>query len=244
MRKLFVALTCFFPVFFLGSSCPSPEQFPPPPLSAPAFIGKDLTAAKFDVFRPAIHLTWKAPSADSVAIREYVILSRSDDSAGFATIVRSIPDTVFDYYDNIDRIAVPAQNEIKPVYYRIFAIDTLGRNSDTSSIDSVMLSWPPKPLFPLMSDSMQPDSVVFTLTGVMGGYFPYIFLCSDSLGIFWKSPKPDTPTYSYADKTDRFIVNIPKNISFMRGSFYYWAVKVEIPTGNSQAIAISRFYVP
>ncbi len=243
MRKFHVVLTCFFSIFLLGSSCPTPEQFPPPPLSAPIITGKEIALAKFDTYRPAIHITWKAPATDTLAIKEYVILTKSDDSAGFSVLVRNIPNTVLNYYDNIDRISIPA-NEIKSVYYKIFAIDSLGRNGDTSSLDSFIVSWPPKQIFPLSSDTIVPDSLVFTVSGVMGGYYPYVFLCSDSMGVFWKSPKPDTPTYSFADKTDRFIVQVPKTITFVKNSMYYWAVKVEIPTGNSQALAVSRFYVP
>jgi hypothetical protein len=241
MVKLWAA--CFLACFLLGLSCPTPESFPPPPLSAPVFSGDTLIAAKFDTYRPSVHLTWKEPRSDSLSIREFVILQNSSDSGGFSILVRSIPDTITEFYDNLDRIVFPQPWDFRTIKYRIFAIDTLGRSGDTSGIDSVALAWPPVLLRPADNDSVLPDSLAWSVSGVMSGFFTYVYLYSDDSGLVWKSPRPDTPIYSNHDKTDFFATALPPSLSLTRGASYYWAVKVEIPTGSASSLAISRFYV-
>jgi hypothetical protein len=228
----------------LGSSCPSPVSFPPPPLSAPSFTSADLVAAKFDTYRPAVHLAWKPPHTDSLGIREFVILQKAIDSSDFTVLVRSIPDSITQYDDNLDRIAFPQAWDIKTMQYRIFAIDTLGRPGDTSAIDSVAIAWPPNLLWPADGDSVRPDSLVWSVHGVMMGYFTYAFLYSDSAGLIWKSPRPDTPSYSSHDGIDHILVRLPDTLQLPSRMKYFWAVEVEIPTGSASSLAISRFYVP
>ena len=243
MRIIKVSAACFASCVLLGSSCPSPESFPPPPLSAPVFSSAEIIAVKFDTYRPAVHLTWKAPASDSLAVREFVILQKSMDSGVFSILVRSIPDSITGYYDNLDRIVFPQPWDITTLQYRIYAIDTLGRPGEMSAIDSVALAWPPTLLWPAEKDTVRPDSLAWSVFGVMNGYFSYVYLYSDSAGLIWKSPRPGTPTYSNHDKTDHFMVPVPQSLSLPAGKTYFWAAKVEIPTGQASSIAVGRFYV-
>jgi hypothetical protein len=243
MRIIKIPFVLFCAVFCLGLSCPSPEAFPPPPLSAPVFSNTTLTAARFDTYRPAVHLVWKAPNSDSLSIHEFVILEKSSDSGVFSVLVRSIPDSITDYFDNLDRIVFPQHWDTKTIQYRIFAIDTLGRSGDTSAIDSFSLSWPPGIIRPADADTVRPDTLVWTVFGVMNGYFSYACLYSDSGGCIWQSPRPDLPVYSNHDKTDRFTAVVPQSVPLTSGGTYYWAAMVEIPTGSASSIALSRFYV-
>jgi hypothetical protein len=244
MRVVKLLSLCCCSLILLGSSCPSPVSFPPPPLSAPTFLTTELTAAKFDTYRPAVHLTWKPPHTDSLSIREFVILQKSIDSSVFSILVRSIPDSITAYDDNLDRIAFPVAWDVSTMQYRIFAIDTLGRSGDTSAIDSIALAWPPTPLWPPDRDSVRPDTLAWSVFGVEMGYYTYVSLYSNSTGLVWKSPRPDTPTYSNHDKTDHFTVPVPSSLSLSSGTTYFWAVKVDMPTGPAYSLAISRFYVP
>jgi hypothetical protein len=244
MRIIKLSAACFASFILLGLSCPSPESFPRPPLSAPAFSGAELTVVKFDTYRPAVHLRWKAPASDSLAVREFVILQKSVDSSVFSILVKSIPDSITDYYDNLDRIVFPQARDFTTLQYRIYAIDALGRPGDTSAIDSVVLAWPPNMLWPTDKDSVRPDSLVWVVQGVEMGYFTYVSLYSDSAGLIWKSPRPDTPTYSTENSYDHIVVPLPGSLSLLSGTTYYWAVNVEIPTGQAWSIAVGRFYVP
>ena len=243
MRIIKFFAACFISCVLLGSSCPSPESFPRPPLSAPVFSNAECIAAKFDTYRPAVHLTWKVSDGDSLSVREFVILQKSMDSSVFSVLVRSIPDSVTGYYDNLDRIAFPQAWDFTTLQYRIYAIDTLGRPGDTSAIDSVVLAWPPTLLWPAEKDTVRPDSLAWSVFGVMNGYFSSVYLYSDTAGLIWKSPLPDTPTYSDHDKTDHFMIPLPQSLSIPAGSTCFWAAKVEIPTGQASAIAVGRFYV-
>jgi hypothetical protein len=243
MRIIKFSASCFVFFFLLGSSCPSPESFPEPPLSAPAFSSAELVAVKFNTYRPALHLTWKPPVGGSLSVREFVILQKSMDSSVFSILVRSIPDSITEYYDNLDRIAFPQAWDFTTLQYRIFAIDTLGRPGDTSAIDSVVLAWPPNILWPMDKDSVRPDSLVWSVYGVEMGYFTYVYLYSDSAGLIWQSPRPNTPTYSSHDGIDHIVVPLPGSLLLSSGATYFWAVKVEMPTGSASSMAISRFYV-
>jgi hypothetical protein len=244
MRMIKYPLVGFFAVFCLGSSCPSPESFPPPPLPAPSFSKTELTAARFDSYRPAVHLEWTTPNSDSLSIHEFVILEKSSDSGGFSVLVRSIPDSITSYFDNLDRIVFPQLWDIRTIQYRIYAIDTLGRSGDTSAIDSFSLAWPPEMVSPIEADTvLWPDSLVWNVSGVMSGYFTYVYLFSDSGGCLWQSPRPGIPVYSDHDKTVRFAVAVPGSLPLPSGGPYFWGAKVEIPTGSASSIAISRFYV-
>jgi hypothetical protein len=234
----------FLSLIVLGSSCPSPVAFPPAPLSAPIFLSADLTAAKFETYRPAVHLTWKPPHTDSLSIREFVILQKSIDSSVFSVLVRSIPDSITAYDDDLDRVNFPQQSNLETMQYRIFAVDSLGRSGDTSAIDSVVLAWQPIPQWPANGDSVRPDTLSWSVRGVMMGYFTYVSLYSDSARLVWKSPVPDTPTYSTENGTDHVVVHLPGSVPLLSGTTYYWAAKIDIPAGNASSIAISRFYVP
>jgi hypothetical protein len=239
-----ILTTCFISSLVLGSSCPSPVSFPPPPLSAPSFSTSELVAKKFDTYRPAIHLAWKLPSTDSLPIREFVILQRSLDSNAFSILVRSIPDSITEYYDDLDRVAFPQEWDVTTMQYRIFAIDSLGRSGDTSAIDSVAIAWSPALVWPAEGDTIRADSLAWSVRGVEMGYFTYVSLYSDSAGLIWKSPIPDTPTYSSHDGLDHFAVTLPKTLPLSSGASYSWAVKVDMPTVPASSIAIGRFYVP
>jgi hypothetical protein len=186
---------------------------------------------------------WKAPNSDSLSIHEFVILEKSSDSGVFSVLVRSIPDSITDYFDNLDRIVFPQKWDFKTIQYRIYAIDTLGRSGDTSAIDSFYLAWPPDIIRPSETDTVIPDTLMWDVSGVMGGYFTYVFLFSDSEGFLWQSPRPGIPVYSEHDKTDRFTVVVPQSVPLTSGGTYYWAAMVEIPTGSASSIALSRFYV-
>jgi len=238
-----VCTACSMFALFLGSSCPSPEPFPVPPLQAPSFTSATLTVARFDTYRPAVHLAWSSPHNDSLAVREFVILQRSQDSAGFSVLVRSIPDTVTGFYDNIDRFTFPQHWDFYTLEYRIFAIDSLGRAGDTSAIESLSVAWPPTLLWPATTDSVRPDSLAWTVFGVEFGYFSYVYLYSDTGGLIWKSPRPDTPTYSSHDNPDHYVQRLPGSLPLPSGQNYFWAVNVEIPTGQAWSIAVGRFYV-
>jgi hypothetical protein len=239
--KLFAA--CCLSALLLGSSCPSPEPFPSPPLQAPVFTGADLAVGRFDTYRPAIHLAWTSPRNDSVPTREFVILQKSIDSSGFFVLVRSIPDSVRDYYANLDRFTFPQAPDVFTLQYRIFGIDSLGRPGDTSAIESVAVAWPPMLLWPAENDSVGPDSLVWSVFGVMMGYFSYAYIYGDTAGFLWKSPTPDTPTYSTESHPVRHTVRLPASPALVAGHDYFWAVKVEIPSARASSIAVGRFYV-
>jgi hypothetical protein len=229
-------------LFLAGLTCPSPEPFPPPSLSAPVFLKMEVAAFKFDTYRPAIHLQWRAPSHDSLGIKEFVILKKTQSDSGFSVLVRSIPDSISNFYEAADNVGFPS-SDYKAVTYRIFAIDTIGRAGDTSAADSVVLVWPPQPVQPKDFDTLAgEDSLVWSVSNVQAGFFTYLFIYNDSLGLVWKSPKPLTPSFLTDGQTGIFGVVLPQVLLPLTSGVYSWAVKIEAPAKNAESMAMRRFY--
>jgi hypothetical protein len=235
IARLLLCLPC---LLLLGLTCPSPEPFPPPPPAAPLFSTIEVAAFKFDTYRPAVHLHWQMPANDSLAIHEFVILQKTPDDSDYSVLVRSIPDSVFDFYEALDNITLPGIFSYKTVLFRMYAVDMLGRTGDTAATDSIVLLWPPQ----LLVDTLRGDSLAWSVSSVQAGFFTTMYLYSDSIGLVWKNPRPDTPSFLTDGQTMIFTQKIPSSLLPLSAGVYYWAAKIEAPALNAQSIALRRLY--
>ncbi len=246
MISPFRFLLCVVPAFFvMDASCPSPISFPPPTLPAPLFTGINVDGFVFQSstgVRPSVHVQWKMPSGDSLGVKEFVLLQKLPGDSFFSVLARSIPGNISDYYENIDDFGYPNPLTYKTVLFRMFALDSIGRAGDTAARDSIVLAWPPKPVSPAQSDTIGPDSLVWSMWYVEGGYYSYSLLYSDSLGLVWNELRPIIPVYSSENDTVRFAAHIPDSLFPLNAGGYSWVMKVEIPSVNAQSMAVRRLY--
>jgi hypothetical protein len=119
----------------------------PPRLGAPEITELYVGEARLTLaWREAIRLRWKAPLTDSIGIRSYSILRKTDTDSLFDIFAGSqaIPSSFDTFYDKIDgkSIAFP-DADYRLIQYRILAIDSIGRLSDTSAACSLYLACQP-----------------------------------------------------------------------------------------------------
>ena len=243
MRLRLIALLGIGSCILLGASCPTSDPFPRPVVGAPSIAALEMTAIKIsDAYRAAVHLYWNLPQGDAQAIREVVILRKKQgiDSA-YDVFHYGIPDSVHDDYDVLNPKDFPTQGNFTLVWYRMYAIDTLGRPGDTSAPDSLQLCWPPLPQSPL--DTLRKNRFAWQTVRYLAGYFTYMFLWNDARGLIWASPKPSEPSYGH-ETADSFFVRLPDSLYPLTPGAYWYGAKVEIPGGNIQSLSVQQFYAP
>jgi hypothetical protein len=227
----------------LGSACPTSDPFPRPPVSPPAISSLEITAIKTsDAYRAAVHIRWTLPQTDSSAIRELIILRKKQISdTVYGVFHYGIPDTIRDDYDVLDPQDFPGQGVYLKLWYRMFAIDTLGRPGDTSPPDSIRLCWTPRPGTPL--DTLLKNQFKWYTIQYLAGYFTYMFLWSDTRGLIWTSPRSSEPSYGH-ETADSFFVRLPDSLYPLARGLYWYGAKIEFPGENIQTVAIQQFHAP
>jgi hypothetical protein len=210
----------------------------------PHFTSIDVAAVKSgETYRPAVKLTWDLPGKDSLPVGQFVILHKKEASdSAFSVLHFGIPDTSAADWDVLSLSDFPAQAGYSKIWYRVFAVDTFGRAGDTSAIDSVILSWPPLIIFPEAEGALRDNTFKWSTILYRSGYYTYLFLWSDSPGVFWKSPRPAEPTYGH-ETPDSQSFTLPSPPAPLAAGDYYCGVKVEIPGAGIQSIAVRRFHV-
>jgi hypothetical protein len=212
-------------------------------MHSPVFTSLDITGIKTsDAYQPAVYIQWNAPGGDSPTIREFVILRKKQSSDSvFSVMHYGIPDSVSGDYDVLDPKDFPVQGVYAKRWYRIFAIDVLGRPGDTSAPDSIRLCWAPRPGAPV--DTINQNIFTWYTIEYLAGYFTYLFLWSDTRGLVWTSPKPNEPSYGH-ETLDSFLVKLPDALYPLARGVYWYGLKVEIPGENIQTLAVQEFYAP
>jgi hypothetical protein len=193
-------------------------------------------------YRPAIHVPWQMPSNSVLGVHEFIIFQKLPTDSSFALLAQSIPDSVNNYYENIDDIGYPLQLAFKTVLFRMVAIDSIGRTSDTTISDSIVLAWPPNPVSPSESDTLGKDSLIWSVKYVEAGYSSFAMLYRDSVGLIWSQPPPTVLAIGAESDTERFSATIPNSVPLVAGG-YSWVIRVEIPSVNAQSMAVRRLYV-
>lgn len=244
-----VAWGAFLPAMLvlMGSTCPTYEPPPPPVPGAPVITHTEITgylSPSSRMVRPAVHLRWMPSPADSIGIQSFTILRRTGDDSSFSTLRRSIPRDITRYHDITDGITV-AEGTYLPVYYRVFAVDSLGRNGDTSAVDTVELANPARLMSPL--DTLRDPVFKWAIMGTMSVFYTYMCLW-DSLGLRWQSPLPSEPTFLSDYQVDSTSVRLPDSLIPLHQGTYFWGAKMDILNGRrtitTGSMAIGSFYVP
>jgi hypothetical protein len=226
----------------IASTCPTPDPFPSTPINAPSFTSLELIGEKWsDEYQPTIHLQWTLAGKDSLPVGKFIVLRKREMfDTTFEILPTDIPDSQYEDWDKLEATDFPDQGVYKKIWYRVFAIDTAGRPGDTSTADSVKLSWPPHITEPV--DTLLNNKFKWSTVRYLGGYYATLYLWNDS-GLVWNSPRPEEPQYGHETPDSETLVLPSPPASLLPGA-YYCGVKIQIPGEDIQSLALRQFYVP
>jgi hypothetical protein len=168
---------------------PLPHTIEKPLLQCDGFVvAPDIS----DGYREAIHLQWSLSDTETALVSTYTLLRKFSFDSVFDVFTgsRLIPADTFHFYDELINYVFPA-NGIDSVFYRILAIDTLGRAGDTSDI--VRLKIAPQPKFGSYDEE---KGCCSWESWIRGGIFSWCTVRHETETIHWTSERqekyPDT----------------------------------------------------
>ena len=211
----------------------------PPPLSPPEITAIDLTEARLSgSWREAIHLQWEAPSTDSIAIRSYTIIRRTDNDSSFDVFSRSqgIPSSIDTFNDDIKPIGFPDADYFS-VRYRIFAVDSLGRSGDTSAVCSLYLARQPV----IDTIDLAKSSFRWFSQFIQGSVETYIKIWNASGAAVFSSPRQEE--FGSWDYPVYFSATLPDSLSPFSPGTWYYAIYLFAMTAEHQSIKVDSFNV-
>jgi len=158
----------------------------------------------------------------------------------------SRPDSLVYRYDDpvsVSALGFPASG-YKSVYYRVLVVDSLGRPSDTSAVDSLFLAVPPFLSSPV--DGAVGKNLVFSweVTGHRPGYLTQCIIYSDT-GIVATGPQSG-PWFDDVNSSRSFSFSAANIIPPLESGSYGWGVLVSVqnPAVRTASLAARDFYVP
>ncbi|MBD3344690.1 MAG: hypothetical protein GF401_06475 [Chitinivibrionales bacterium] len=235
--------TCIAGALLLSSTCPTQDDFFPPPLEAPVFA--DITAGAVRQggrYHPSLCMTWSPPAQDSNQVDYYSILRNAVNFSDtlFSIARHSIPGSITSYCDRIDQFGFPKES-IKKISYRICTLDTAGQSGDTSQTDTFFLAVPPRLRRPAIDDTLTENYFEWSMRGVFGQYRTFMLFWNSS-GLLWQS----TPDSTYGnEKNDVFTAALPDSLyNSLTGDTCFWGVKIEaLSLPYQESIDIRSVYV-
>jgi hypothetical protein len=229
----------------MGLSCPSPVQPLPPVLGSPSIDSLALTWSNDQgSYHLAVCLRWIPPRTDSISIASFVVLrKRVGLDLQYSINQQAIPADTTIVRISIEDI-LPGTG-IDSTLYRVFAVDSLGRTSDTSNAWVLRLSGAPLLEYP----ASRLDSLYFKWSvathGYAAGFFSYMAIVN-ATGYFWQSPKPAAPVF-LGENSPPYPYMVPAPDSLAPGK-YLWIVLVDdiYPVAGAfmGSIAKQEFDVP
>jgi hypothetical protein len=210
------------------------EPLAPPRLASPAVTGIGIAETKPpSPLQEAIRISWQPPSEDSVAIRSFTLIRKTASDSGFDVFTRSqgIPDSVHTFDDPATPIGFPIDGFFL-VSYRLFAVDTLGRPSDTSAACSLYLA--PQPTVDTID--LAGGTVRWHTRFIQGSVLSWIKLWNGASGASWESrPAEDFGSYDYPLY---FTVGLPDSIRPVAPGTWGFAVFIQAMGPERQSLKV------
>jgi hypothetical protein len=237
-------ITCGLSLCFF--SCPTYEPPLPSPLSSPVIEHTELVIENIDKqWREAVRIDWELPVQNEIPVQSYVLLRKTIVDSDFVVRIQSIPPSVSSAHDLLSASIFPGEN-YETILYRIYAIDSLKRPSDTSLTDTLIVV--PRPLLksPAAGDTLS-DRLFSWSTIDIRTFYSYISLY-DSERCLWKSSRGSHPFYPGSGEFVVPPVRLPDSIALQGQHTHWWAVHIDVDDGNPNvttgSIALGEFYVP
>lgn len=224
----------------LKAVCPTFEPPPPDPLSAPSFIGPYPLLSEFKTvqgYSEASYLRWTPPQDDSLSPRSYTLLRRTQQDSTFDLLAHNIPSQISDYYDDLSRITFPFTG-FDSIFYKILAVDSLGRRGDTSVACTLILS--PQPQFDSLNIAQ--GMLFWHVLGIQGAANSRIRIWNETESIVWESE--DTTGYGGENTPVSFRKIIPDSIVLKLQDYsWYYGLFVEANGLERQSLKVDRIIV-
>jgi hypothetical protein len=231
----------------LSSTCLTIDPPLPQRLSPPIFSGVNIHPGYFNgSLQEMITLRWEPDTTDTVSIVSFCILRRTD-SDSFPTPVTNIPGTVREIWDPVYLLNMTDRSAEHLVTYRIFGIDSLGRNGDTSGAYIVeiarfvnLLNPADRSVFP---DTLRELKFRWEVTPIVNQFNVHVLVWkSDTL--VWTSDTIRDYTGGLSKIYER---TLPGSVYNFKSGTYFCGVSLTITGGEYEndpsSIRLSSFYV-
>ncbi len=236
----FVLIPFFFAVVSLFLTCKTVSPDLPPRLDSPVLRPIELAVIKkSSEYVEAAHLTWSKPLSDSVEVAYYNLLRMFPGDSGYNDNFPSsqgIPASIENFFDPLINSFPSALESYRPLIYRIYVVDELGRAGDTSAPCTLLVVKQPS----LKHSDLTKGCFTWSSDVNLSGPYSYCHLWSDSSNLSWTSNT--MYTFPPTDKPAEFSACIPDSLmKFFHGTWFY-ALFIDI--GGSQSLKTGTLYVP
>ncbi len=223
-----------------GSTCATVDPPPPDPLAAPQIIKSGIYCAPSSSgFREMIHLQWEKPDRDDISISEYRVIRRvQGDDIGYSF---KIPPQASDFFDPTDELDV-SRLQTQSIYYQLYAVDHLERQSDTSIICTVSLAPSVRLISP--SNILKENRFEWSIYNVAQTCLSELFLYRGDL-LLWQSGPVGGYHLIGSDREKTLSVSLPDSVYVsLKDANFEWAVKLQVVgAGDPASITIKPFSV-
>ena len=220
-------------------SCQLYEPITPPHLNAPCPTSIGLREARvYGTYREAVRLAWSAPRTDSIGIRSYTLLRKTNGDSAFDVFTRSqgIPPEIDTFYDDLTPIGFPASG-FTLVEYRIFALDSLGRTSDTSEACSLYLANQPV----LDTIDREQWSLRWHSQYIQGSVSSFVKVWNNDRSVQWSSAPAEE--FGSWDFPVYFNASVPDSLRPPAQGVWYFSLYLFAMGTERQSLKVDSFYV-
>ena len=234
----FFLLTVGF-IILTSSTCYQADPFPSL-LGKPAFVNVALAAKKeYDGYIESAHLAWIPPVTDSISVSYYTLTRKfpGDTIFDIFPLSQYIPADTLNFYDPLNPAVFPSGNlglEIKSLYYKIYAIDSLGRQSEMSDPCTLSITLQPVNVVPDQDYCLKWESHINSSVS------SYAQIWNDDSGISWISDK--ALEYSTGNDPAEFYSCPPDSLMPLVSGKWYYSLYVTV--SETYSIKIGYFNVP
>ncbi len=223
--SLLAAITC------------QPLAPPPPELGKPSITGIELTYTKdaLGEYIEAAKISWIPPEIDSLSVSYYSLVRKLPGDSIFDVFPMSqfIPADTLIFEDPLEAQVFPKGN-VNSVYYKVYAVDDLGRQGQFSDVCSLRIASQP---FDIVFGQ---DNCLEWESDLLGAVYSFARIWNDNSGNSITSEI--VRVYSQTDDPASFKFCIPSQMLPMTSGKWNYALFVEL--NELRSVKIGYFNVP
>ncbi len=185
--------------------------------------GMEAVADPIEGFREAVHLRWTAPEkTDHGSPRSYTLIRKASTDSAYDVFTgsRSIPSDTLNFSDRLTDFTSSSEG-FDSIFYRIFAVDSMGRSGDTSEPCVFVLA--PSPSF--SSFDCYAGCVEWE-SWIRGGVFSWCTVWHETGPWNWTSERMED--FPETDKPARFAACLPDSLSPLPKGRWYCGLFIRI----------------